>query len=62
MEEIKNQRLRTALISSTVEMIVYLSTTEAGDHALFIGKPLNIKERKKGRRIVQTEEELFVFS
>lgn len=34
------------------------NSIEAGDHVLFIGEPVNIKERKKGKRLIQTEEGL----
>lgn len=31
-------------------------STKAGDHTLFIGEAINIKQRKKGKRIIQTEK------
>ena len=33
-----------------------VDSKEAGDHVLFIGKPVNIIKRKQGKRIMQTEE------
>ena len=33
-----------------------VKSVEAGDHVLFIGEPVNIKQRAQGKKLIQTEE------
>jgi flavin reductase (DIM6/NTAB) family NADH-FMN oxidoreductase RutF len=56
----KSEKVATPSIAESLTSIEckIIKSVEAGDHVLFIGKPVNIKQRKKGKRIVQTEEGL----
>lgn len=54
-EKVSAPSVREALTSIECRVI---TSVEAGDHMLFIGEPVKIKERKKGKHIIQTEEGL----
>ena len=60
----KSKKVTTPSIAESMVSIEckVVDSKEAGDHVLFIGKPVNITRRKQGKRIMQTEEgELMVY-
>jgi flavin reductase (DIM6/NTAB) family NADH-FMN oxidoreductase RutF len=54
-EKVSAPSIAEALTSIECKVIY---SVEAGDHVLFIGEPVNIKERKSGKKLIQNKEGL----
>jgi len=52
-EKVSSPSIKEAL--SSIECRV-VKSVEAGDHTIFIGEPLNINQRKKGKRLIQDQD------
>jgi len=55
-DQVDCPRIKQAL--SFIECHV-IQEIEAGDHIIFIGKVLNMKEKRRGKRIFQVKDEVF---
>lgn len=67
LAKLTKEKSRTAVAPSIKEALASIEckivkSLDTGDHVLFIGEMLNMKKRKEGKKLVQSEEGLIISS